>query len=287
MKNVVFMTAISLFMFTLLSTEMDKAKADTSGSFLLEEGVPPVGANDPTCQPDEAHPFPVVLVPGTFESMAQNWADLAPLLKEKGYCVYSLNYGYTTAGYGTGPIEDSAMELKTFIENVLQHTGSEKVSIVGHSQGGMMPRYYLKFLGGAEKVDDLIGLAPSNHGTEGLGGLEDATDTSADLISDCTACRQQLIGSEFLEKLNEGDETPGKVSYTNVATEIDEVIVPYTSSFLKESKEVSNITLQDYYPLDLVEHSAISYDLNAFNFVFDALAHEGPSNPDRAVDLLK
>ena len=36
----------------------------------------------------------------------------------------------------------------------------------GHSQGGMMPRYYLKFLGGASKVDDLVGLAPSNHGTD-------------------------------------------------------------------------------------------------------------------------
>ena len=37
--------------------------------------------------------------------------------------------------------------------------------MVGHSQGGMMPRYYIKFLGGADKVDDLVGLAPSNHGT--------------------------------------------------------------------------------------------------------------------------
>ena len=39
----------------------------------------------------------------------------------------------------------------------------------GHSQGGMMPRYYLKFLGGAAKVAKLVGLAPSNHGTTVLG----------------------------------------------------------------------------------------------------------------------
>ena len=37
--------------------------------------------------------------------------------------------------------------------------------MVGHSQGGMMPRYYLKFLGGTAFVDDLVGMAPSNHGT--------------------------------------------------------------------------------------------------------------------------
>ncbi len=33
-----------------------------------------------------------------------------------------------------------------------------------------MPNYYIKFLGGASKVDTFIGLAPSNHGTT-LSGL--------------------------------------------------------------------------------------------------------------------
>ena len=49
-------------------------------------------------------------------------------------------------------------------------TGASQVDIVGHSQGGMMPRYYIKFLGGAAKVHTLVGLAPSNHGTT-LDGL--------------------------------------------------------------------------------------------------------------------
>ena len=34
----------------------------------------------------------------------------------------------------------------------------------------MMPRYYLKFLGGAAFVNRLVALAPSNHGTT-LDGL--------------------------------------------------------------------------------------------------------------------
>ncbi|KIL47264.1 triacylglycerol lipase [Jeotgalibacillus soli] len=263
----------------------EKLKAEASGDFLLSEGLPPLGANDPKCIPDETHPDPIVLVPGTFESMDRNWANLAPLLKAEGYCVYSLNYGYTAAGYGTGPIEDSAKELKTFIDNVLAHTGAEKISIVGHSQGGMMPRYYIKFLGGNKVVNDLIGLVPSNHGTKGVIGLN-ATWTVTDLAA-CTACRQQETGSEFLEKLNRGNEAPGNVSYTVVTTRNDEVVVPYTSSFLKESKNVVNITLQDYYPLNQTEHQLIAYDVNAFSFVFDALAHKGPADPARSVALFK
>jgi triacylglycerol esterase/lipase EstA (alpha/beta hydrolase family) len=53
---------------------------------------------------------------------------------------------------------------------VLTATGAAKVDIVGHSQGGMMPRYYIRFLGGAATVHTLVGLAPSSHGTT-IGGL--------------------------------------------------------------------------------------------------------------------
>jgi triacylglycerol esterase/lipase EstA (alpha/beta hydrolase family) len=255
--------------------------AASAGDFLKEEGPPPPGANDPNCRPNAEHPEPVILVPGTLETMQQNWSTLAPLLAKKGYCVYALNYGLSSAGPSTGPIQDSAMELKTFVDNVLELTGAKKVSIVGHSQGGMMPRYYIKYLGGADKVDDLIGLSPSNHGTIGVIGLE-PTMIIPHLLN-CTACDQQQIGSDFLKNLNEGDETPGNVSYTVVTTRYDEIVVPYTSAFLDgPSQQVTNITLQDYAPLDTAGHIGIAYDPNAYQFVLDALAHDGPADPDRA-----
>ena len=109
---------------------------------------------------------------------------------------------------------------------MLAATGARKVSLVGHSQGGMMPRYYLKFLGGAGKVDDLIGLAPSNHGTSNPGAL------LLDGAGVCDSCGQQATGSAFMTNLNAGDETPGNVSYTVVETRYDEVVIPYTSAFL-------------------------------------------------------
>lgn len=241
-----------------------------AAAFLAEEGVPPPGANDPTCEPAPEHPQPVVLVHGTFEDMAQNWATLSPALRAQGYCVYALNYG----DRATGPIQDSAAELEEFVGDVRELTGARKVDIVGHSQGGMMPRYYIKNLGGVSEVDDLIGLAPSNHGTV----IADENDPL------CAACAQQAAGSEFLQRLNRGNETPGPISYTQIATRYDEVVIPYTSAFLDGSPERlnSNITLQDYNPANVALHNTIYNDPDAFTLVFDALENPGPADPERA-----
>src|ERR1039457_4654286 len=70
-----------------------------------------------------------------------------------------------------GAIPKSAGQLSTFVNHVLSVTGASKVDLVGWSQGGMMPRYYINNLGGAAKVNMLVGFAPSNYGTT-LGGLQ-------------------------------------------------------------------------------------------------------------------
>ena len=138
--------------------------------------------------------------------------------------------------------------------------------------GGLSARWYLKFLGGIGKVDDLIGLAPSNHGTSNPGALVLA---GAGL---CYSCGQQATGSAFLTNLNAGDETPGNVSYTNVETRNDEVVIPYTSAFLSGAN-TTNVLLQDRCPLDVSEHLSIIYDPVALRWVENALARKGPADP--------
>ncbi|MFE5938153.1 esterase/lipase family protein [Streptomyces sp. NPDC056470] len=243
------------------------------------------GWNDFSCKPSAAHPRPVVLVHGTFGNSIDNWLALAPYLVNRGYCVYSLDYGQlpnVPFFHGLGPIDKSAEQLDAYVDKVLAATGAAEADLVGHSQGGMMPRYYLKFLGGAEKVNALVGIAPDNHGTTLLGltkllpyfpGVEDFVTEKTPGLAD------QIAGSPFITKLNAGGDTVPGVTYTVIATKYDEVVTPYRSGFL-DGPNVTNVVIQDRCALDLSEHVAIgTVDRVTFHEVENALdpAHATPT----------
>ncbi|MER6733446.1 esterase/lipase family protein [Streptomyces puniciscabiei] len=253
------------------------AVATVPAATAAADTAPSSGWNDWSCKPSAEHPRPVVLVHGTLGNSVDNWLSLAPYLKDRGYCVYSLDYGQLTGVplfYGLGPIDKSAEQLSAFVDKVLAATGAAKADLVGHSQGGVMPRYYLKFLGGAAKVNALVGLAPDNHGASlsGLTNLLPYFPGASDLIKATTpGLADQIPGSAFLTKLNaDGDTVPG-VHYTVIATKYDEVATPWQNDYLSGSG-VHNVLLQDLCPLDLSEHVAIGlFDRIAFHEVANAL----------------
>ncbi|HVE94280.1 MAG TPA: alpha/beta fold hydrolase [Acidimicrobiales bacterium] len=234
--------------------------------------APPPGANV-ACTPSAAHPRPVVLVHGTGFQMASNFRYLSPSLAAKGYCVFALNYGAGRGpgSYAVGPIRDSAAELGGFIDEVLATTGASEVDIVGHSQGGMMPRWYLKYLGGAAKVHTLIGISPSNHGTDlhGVTALQ-RFGSPPDSFDWCPACTEQFKGSEFMTELNAGGDTVDGVDYTVIQTRYDEVVTPYESAFLV-GPNVTNILLQDACSLDFSDHMNVAYDPIVRHHILNAL----------------
>lgn len=231
-------------------------------------GISPPGANDFDCKPSKGHTRPVVLVHGTFGDMTVSWNLISPELVNRGYCVFALDYG----DRGTGRIEDSAAELGAFVDRVLAATGARKVAIIGHSQGGMMPRHYIKFGGGQRTVAELIGLVPSNHGTD---------NPLAPISVGCRACRQQVTGSDFMTRLNRGDKTPGRrIDYTQITTRFDQVVTPFTSAFLPGPKRrVTNVVLQDRCPANRTEHLGIIYNRVALQWVKRALARQGRPAP--------
>jgi triacylglycerol lipase len=220
-----------------------------------------------TCKPSAAHPYPVVLVPGTFENHTM-WAAVSPQIRAAGYCVFSLDYGNNA----TGDIPTSAAQLGKVVDQVLADTGASKVDLVGHSQGGMMPRYWMKFDGGAAKVDDLVGIAPSNHGT--------TNPLAGPAGPFCLACAQQAAGSAFITKLNAGGDIQPGPSYTVISTRYDEVVTPYQSQALAgPSSQVTNVVLQTKCPFDISEHLTIPDDPATLSWVLNALGRSGPANP--------
>jgi triacylglycerol esterase/lipase EstA (alpha/beta hydrolase family) len=260
-----------------------EAQAFINSTFFWNFTAAPAGANLP-CTPSAAHPYPVILTEGTFASMYNSFGALSPDLANNGYCVYAFNYGQTlplTGIYATGEIAASAGQLATEVTHVLTETGASKVDIVGWSQGGMMPRYYINDLGGAANVNMLVGLAPSNYGTtlDGLESLLSAFGTlgiaTALLSVSCPACTEQLQGSAFLTGLN-ATPTAAGVKYVVIETSDDEVVTPYTNAFLPAASNVQDITLQAQCPQDQSDHLSISYDSNALQDVLNAL---GPDDP--------
>jgi esterase/lipase len=260
-----------LFLLSLLVglTTLFSAAVAGSASAATNPSPGPFPPGTNACQGTTAHPYPVVLVHGTFENAAQNWSALAPYLQARGYCVYALNYGAN----GTQEIHKSAIQLKNFVEGfVLPTSGASKVDIVGHSQGGLMPRDYINNLGGDAYVNELVGLSPSNHGTKNPGAYTP---------SPCVACHEQQYNSPYIQSVNNPSETKYPVDYTVVETRYDEVVTPYTSAFLAadDNTEVTNVLLQTKCPSDLSDHVGTAYDPVAFQWVDNAL-----SDPDHPAD---
>jgi hypothetical protein len=155
-----------------------------------------------------------------------------------------------------------------------------KVDILGFSQGGMVPRWALRFWPDTRGlVDDLVAIDPSNHGT---------LDANGACTPSCApAVWQQRSGSHFLAALNSAAETFAGVAYTVVYSRVDEVVVPNfdasgSSSLRTGSGAVVNVAAQRICPTDVSDHLAMgSYDPVAYAVALDAFTHPGPANPAR------
>lgn len=203
-------------------------------------GVAPRGVNDFSCKVKPGD-RPVILIPGTGGNAFATWSFYGPHLAHEGYCVYTFTtnvpVGILDEGWGfTGDVRASAQALGAFVDRVRKATGSEKVDVVGHSQGGgILPNAYIKMYGGASKVDKLIGLVAANHGTTAVGlyklvdGLPEAVKDFLSTWSydhNMEAYGQQLKGSALMQQVyRDGDTVPG-IAYTVISTRLDTTVTP-------------------------------------------------------------
>ena len=254
----------------------------------IERHGSPPGANDWSRMPRADHPNPVILVHGTSANMQGNWQTIAPMLSNEGYAVFALTYGTIphtpwpiNAIGGITSMKRSAGQLAAFVDRVLKATGATKVDIVGHSQGALMPAYYVKFLGGADKVDKYVSLAPLWEGTDLFARIHvPAAVRRSRLLSTIgrkalyafsSACREMRPGSDFLDELTAGGTYVDNVTYTNIATQFDEIVVPYTSGCVA-GPNTTTIVVQEEHCGRQVDHLGLMADPIVLDYVLRALS---------------
>jgi triacylglycerol lipase len=75
----------------------------------------------------------------------------------------------------------------------------------------------------------------------------------------CGSCPEFLVGSPYLNELNQGGGAVAGITYTNIMSRYDELVAPYTSGYLYAPSS-TNIVLQNQCALDLAEHVAVAFD---------------------------
>lgn len=206
-------------------------------------------------------PNPVLIVAGT---LSPEFA-LDPLklrLQADGFTVFTM----ALPDAGLGDIAVASQAVATKVDQIRAATGAAKVDLIGHSQGGLENRYYMKFLGGSAKVGTYVSLGTPQYGA-----------SAANLISflglgNClgiTGCQQMSIGSSFLANLNAGDDTPGSARYVALYTIYDELVQPFTNAKIYDG--AINVSLQSKCPLRVVGHVGLILDGAVYGLIKTSL----------------
>lgn len=262
--------------------------------FLLIAAAMFLAACKPNPTPDTACTMgsnggdPVIIVAGTFSPAIANEIALGNALHSAGHthCVFELKGDEDFADLpGTIHIDVSAAALKLFVDDVLEWAGTSKVDLVGHSQGALAARAYIKKFGGDETVGTMVSLAGPNQGTEFTALLAFADPLLAPIGVTCerlTTCTQMTLDSDYVTDLNGSDMTPGDVDYYAFYTNNDQLVWYWGKGLLGFPKikydnaelgaGATNVELGEQCPLRIVGHLGMILDPVPIHMTLDALA---------------
>ena len=236
--------------------------------------------NDFDCQSDHN---PVIMLHGLSSQREVGLNTFSHHLKDLGYCVFSETYGAHKLVPWIGGLTDmreSAADIASFIKEVKERTGSGKVDLVGHSEGGVMALYVpMTQEGISEVVDHNIALGPAVHGAQYFGFTDifyiggDVTRELASLALEtlgCEACDQMATGGDIYndfaaaERISQQGNRP-----TIIMSTADTLVAPETSRVDEDG--VRNIIIQDTCPDDKVGHAGLGWSKNVWNLVENEL----------------
>ncbi|WP_089157365.1 lipase family alpha/beta hydrolase, partial [Micromonospora sp. NBS 11-29] len=250
---------------TATVSEAEPAPAATVGT---AEPATTVGTAEPAATVSAAERAaaaaadPVVVVGGLL-GVSIAYEPIAARLRADGYRVSV----YQLPNLGLGDIRESARALSSYVDQIRAATGASRVDLVTHSEGGLVSRWYVKFLGGADAVDQYVSLGTPQYGTY-VANIVDLVGLGS--CVGIVACQQMTIGSSFLAELNAGDDTPGPVRWTTLRTVQDELVRPVDNAVLADG--ATNVLVQAWCPLRVVGHLGLVLDGTTYSAVRQALA---------------
>ncbi|HEX4191309.1 MAG TPA: lipase [Marmoricola sp.] len=263
------------------------ADAGTSGFAPLDRPGPALSVSRSTvaaatvCHGDlrTAPGEPVLLSPATGVTPEENYSwnyERAFNAQGRAWCAVTMPF------HTLGDIQTAGEYLVSAIR-AMHAAAGRRIAVMGHSQGGMSMRWALRFWPDTRAmVDDVIGMAGSNHGTAGSALI------STKGAKMPPASWQQAADANFIKALNSGAETFGGISYTEIYTHTDEVVRPNSSASASSSSlhtgagSITNVATQSICPRDVDEHLLVgTIDPTAYALAIDALDHAGPAVPSR------
>lgn len=227
-------------------------------SLLATIALRPLGWSNPktTVLEPGSHP-PVILLHGLFQNRS---------------CLYWMQHRLKQAGFknvlsiNTPPWRD----LETLTEILARKVDEvriahkvDKVSLVGHSMGGMIARNYIQLRGGASRVACCITIGAPHHGSK----------LAPFALSQLG--KSLLPGSEFLKQINAAGR-PAEGRMIAIYSRHDNIIQPAANAHLENADE--NIEL------DGMGHTSLLFHPRVIETIIDRLkACETNENPHTAV----
>jgi triacylglycerol lipase len=195
----------------------------------------------PAVRASQGLPGPVLLVPG-YGGSTGGLEVLAASLRAAGREAVVV----PAPGDGTGDLRAAAAGVEAAVDTALAG-GAASVDLVGYSAGGVIARLVVRDR--PQDVRRVVTLGSPHHGTE-LAAIGAAFSPGRCPL----ACQQLVPGSDLLDGLNDGDETPAGPQWLALWTTQDDVVTPPESARLEGAV---NVALQDLCPGVQVSHGQL------------------------------
>ncbi len=220
---------------------------------------------------ESATKSPVLLIPGTRLSAEANYGwNWKQALEPSGIPVCTVELGENR---GMNDVQETSEYVVHAIRKIHQRP-CRKVRIVGFSQGGIVPRWALRFWPDIRhKVSKLVTLAGVHNGT---------TATIPFCAGGCApSLQQQQPGTDFTEALNSETTTYPGIKIASLYSELDELATPNANGEASTLEGATNIALQDICSQNAADHLTTgTTDPVAYALGYDALTH-GNINTNR------